>query len=121
MDTVMKEYNASDLNKLAMEIILYAGDCRNLVNDAFKAAGDGKNFEEIKELFNQARLKITKAHKLQTDVIQSTILNEKQEMTMLFIHAQDTLMTINSELFISENVLQLYYKSGLHLNLKINQ
>lgn len=115
MDMMIKEYNASDLNKLAMEIILYAGDCRNLVNEAFKATGDGKDYEEIKELFNQARLKITKAHKLQTDVIQNTILNEKQEMTMLFIHAQDTLMTINSELFISENVLQLYCKNGLHI------
>ncbi|WP_028042761.1 PTS lactose/cellobiose transporter subunit IIA [Candidatus Stoquefichus massiliensis] len=112
----MEEYTINDLNQLAMDIILYAGDCRNLVNEAFKAAGDGKDYTEIKELFHQARLKITKAHKLQTDVIQSTIFNEKQDMTMLFIHAQDTLMTINSELFISENILQLYYKNGLHSN-----
>lgn len=116
----MKEYSIDDLNKLAMEIILYAGDCRNLINEAFKATGEGKSLEEVKELYNQARLKITKAHKLQTDVIQSTVLNDKQEITMLFIHAQDTLMTINSELFISENVLQLYYKTGLHLQMKFN-
>lgn len=116
----MKEYNASDLNKLAMEIILYAGDCRNLVDEAFKAAGNGEDFETINELFNQARCKMTKAHKLQTDVIQNTILNEKQEMTMLFIHAQDTLMTINSELFISENVLQLYCKCAMNLHMKYN-
>ena len=50
MDMMIKEYNASDLNKLAMEIILYAGDCRNLVNEAFKATGDGKDYEEIKRV-----------------------------------------------------------------------
>lgn len=116
----MKEYNASHLNELAMDIILYAGDCRNLVNEAFKAASDGKDYKEIKELFHQARLIITKAHKLQTDVIQSTIFNEKQEMTMLFIHAQDTLMTINSELFISENVLQLFCQNRIDMHMKLN-
>ena len=117
----MKEYTASDLNKLAMEIILYVGDCRSLVDEAFKIAGEGKDYKEIKQLFDCARSKITKAHKVQTDVIQSTILNEKQEMTMLFIHAQDTLMTINSELFISENVIRLWCKSGLCLHMKRNE
>ncbi len=117
----MKEYNASDLNKLAMEIILYAGDCRNFVNEAFIMAQEDKDFEVIKDLLEQARLKITSAHKLQTNVIQSTILNEKQEMTMLFIHAQDTLMTINSELFISENVLRLFYKRGVHSHIKFEK
>ena len=100
----MKEYNTEDLNQLAMEIILLAGDCRSLVDDAF----NNKDFDAIKKILKEAREKITQAHKLQTDVIQNTVLNDRQNVTMLFIHAQDTLMTINSELFICEHVLQLF-------------
>ncbi len=104
----MKEYNTEDLNQLAMEIILLAGDCRSLVDDAFNAAKNNKDFDAIKKILKEAREKITQAHKLQTDVIQNTVLNDRQNVTMLFIHAQDTLMTINSELFICEHVLQLF-------------
>ena len=105
----MNQYSATDLNKLAMEIILHAGDCRNLIQDAFTATTQRKDDTIVKQLLNEAREKITLAHKLQTDVIQNTVLNDHQELTLLFIHAQDTLMTIHSELFMSENILKLYY------------
>lgn len=105
----MSKYSAANLNQLAMEIILHAGDARALVSDAYTAASKGEDYETVQDLLNDARKKITMAHKLQTDVIQSTILDDNQAMTLLFIHSQDTLMTINSELFISENILRLHY------------
>ena len=37
----MVEYSAQELNELAMKIILHAGDCRSIVNDAFIAAKNG--------------------------------------------------------------------------------
>lgn len=111
----MSQYSAMDLNKLAMEIILHAGDCRNLVQEAFRAAIENGDDTIVKQLLNEAREKITLAHKLQTDVIQNTILNEDQEMTLLFIHAQDTLMTIHSELLMSENILKLFYSKALNV------
>ncbi|NBK93507.1 PTS lactose/cellobiose transporter subunit IIA [bacterium 1XD21-13] len=106
----MSKYSAEDLNQLAMEIILHAGDARTLISDAFAAAEKGEDIETVQGLLNDARKEITTAHKIQTDVIQSTDLDDNQKMTLLFIHAQDTLMTINSELFMSENVLHLHYK-----------
>lgn len=105
---MMSTYSATDLNELAMKIILHAGDCRNRISEAFQAAKDNKGAAKTKALLQQARKEITKAHKLQTDVIQSTILQEEQTITMLFIHAQDTLMTIHSELFIAEQILSLF-------------
>ena len=50
--------------------------------------------EKVKEILAVARENITKAHRLQTEVIQNTVMNENQRLTMLFIHSQDTLMTI---------------------------
>ena len=104
----MSEYSVKELNELAMKIILHAGEGRSLVNKAFQSAEQGKSRDVIKELLKEAREKITEAHKLQTKVIQDTVMNESQCLTMLFIHAQDTLMTIHSELFMAENVLELY-------------
>ena len=107
----MKEYSVDYLNKLAMEIILYASECRDFISEAFTCAiQENGDFDKIRTLLVQAREKITQAHKLQTDVIQSTVYNDHQQITMLFIHGQDTLMTVSSELFVCENILQLYYQ-----------
>lgn len=103
----MTDYSTQELNELAMKIILHAGDCRKLVNDAFVAAKKGETWEVVKETLKSAREKITEAHRLQTKVIQDTVMNDHPQLTMLFIHAQDTLMTINSELFLAENLLEL--------------
>ncbi|WP_075876877.1 PTS lactose/cellobiose transporter subunit IIA [Merdibacter massiliensis] len=103
----MSEYTAQELNELAMKIILHAGDCRTLVNEAFQAAKQDKGWDEIQKKLKDARKKITEAHRLQTKVLQDTVMNDQPTLTMLFIHAQDTLMTINSELFLAENTLEL--------------
>ena len=102
------EYNTKELNELAMKIILHAGDCRALINDAVNATIEGKTDSEVDDLLKKAQEEITAAHRLQTEVIQNTVLNESQTFTMLFIHAQDTLMTINSELFSTTNSIKLH-------------
>jgi len=104
----MDVYSTKELNELAMKIILHAGDCRSLLDDAIKAIENGASDEEVDEMLKEARKKITEAHKVQTNVIQSTIMNDNQQLTMLFIHAQDTLMTINSELFLTTNMIKLH-------------
>lgn len=104
----MVEYSAQELNELAMKIILHAGDCRGLLNEAFLSARQGDDWNAIQSILKKAREKITEAHRLQTMVIQNSVMNEKQTLTLLFIHAQDTLMTIHSELFMTENVLELH-------------
>ena len=43
-------------------------------------------------------------------MIQSTIEDDELQTTLLFTHAQDTLMTIYSELNISNHLIRLYYK-----------
>ena len=58
----------------------------------------------------KAKDEITQAHRIQTDMIQSTIEDDELQTTLLFTHAQDTLMTIYSELNISNHLIRLYYK-----------
>ena len=73
-----------ELVQVAMQIILHAGDARNHATEALKAA---KQFE--------------------TETVQNEMSGEKYEYSMLFAHAQDTLMTIMSEINMSTEMIDI--------------
>lgn len=106
----MDKTTIEQLNSAAMQIILHAGDCRNLLNEAINDLLDDKSEEEVKDKITQAKKEITKAHVIQTDMIQSSINEEELQTTLLFTHAQDTLMTINSEVNLVQSTIRLYRK-----------
>ncbi len=96
----MKEETA----KCSMQIILHAGDARDHIRKSLDYVAEFK-FVEAEEEINKAKEEIVKAHRLQTDAIQQEMQNEKVEYSVLFAHAQDTLMTIYSELNISKHII----------------
>lgn len=106
----MDKTTIEQLNSAAMQIILHAGDCRNLLNEAINDLLDDKSEEEVKDKITQAKKEITKAHVIQTDMIQSSVNEEELQTTLLFTHAQDTLMTINSEVNLVQSMIRLYRK-----------
>lgn len=106
----MEKITIEQLNSAAMQIILHAGDCRNMLNEAINALLDDKGEEAVKEKITAAKKEITKAHVIQTEMIQSSINEEELRTTLLFTHAQDTLMTINSEVNLTQNMIRLYRK-----------
>jgi PTS system cellobiose-specific IIA component len=85
------------MNSLALEIIMKAGDARLLVSEALEASAEG-DFTEVDKKLDEAKKQLASAHRMQTDIVQSEGEGEKHEHTLLFIHAQDTLMTIYSEM-----------------------
>lgn len=100
---------------VAMEIILHAGEARNLATKAMIAEMDGEK-EKAQELLALAKENVKKAHLSQTKVIQDEARGDKIEICLLFIHAQDTLMTIASEV----NVMEQMMKMNRKLEEKIN-
>lgn len=96
-----------ELTATAMTIILHAGDARSAlrrVHDAL-AGGDRKQAESALAL---ARDEIRQAHQAQTDLIQAEAAGAQHTLTLLFSHAQDTLMTINSEVITAGNLLAVF-------------
>lgn len=91
----------------AMQIILHAGDARVEVKRAYElvAAGD---VEAAREAIAAADEKIVEAHHIQTEDIQAAIRGEKQEYSLLFAHAQDTLMTIYSEIIVAKQLIAVF-------------
>lgn len=75
-----------------MTIILNAGDARSKCLLALRSARKGE-FEKAKEQLKEVSQSMILAHDVQTKLIQKEISGEKQEMSLLMIHAQDHLMT----------------------------
>jgi PTS system cellobiose-specific IIA component len=96
-----------ELTTTAMTIILHAGDARSAVRKAYEAlaAGDRKAAETA---LTTARDEVRQAHQAQTDLIQAEAAGAQHTITLLFSHAQDTLMTINSEVITAGNLLAVF-------------
>lgn len=96
-----------EITERAMKIILSAGEARTASTQALKAVSEA-NFELADEKLKEANQKILIAHRVQTDAIQAETSGEPTEYTVLFAHAQDTLMTIYSELNITKQLIRIF-------------
>lgn len=103
----MNTNHIDQLNQASMSIILHAGNARDLYNEALHDIEAGK-LESYKELLDRASDEIVEAHKIQTRLIQDAIEQEHPDITVLFIHAQDTLMTVDSEFRTIKRIVKLY-------------
>lgn len=99
--------------QISMKIILPAGEARTKSSEAFEELLNG-NFEKCDSLLKEANEYIKEAHKAQTDVLQTLAAREYENgkddvvLPMLFIHAQDTIMTIMSEVNMIEKMAKMY-------------
>ena len=93
--------------QVAMQIVIEAGDARNAVGKALDCAAKF-DFAGAKEYMEEAGSHISQAHNAQTEMIQSEIAGtENIQPSLLFNHAQDTLMTVMSELHLTEKMLSV--------------
>ena len=99
----MAKLSMEELNTAAMQIIMHAGDSRNFVNEALRHIESEGDIDAAKEKMKEAKKEIVKAH-----TIQSTIEDDDLQTTLLFSHAQDTLMTIYSELNMANHLISFY-------------
>ena len=83
------------LVQVAMNVIMHAGDAR----DYIRKAGTKLSALDL-ELLKKASAELVEAHKAQTSVLQNEAEGDSVPMTVLFSHAQDTLMTVESEQYM---------------------
>jgi cellobiose PTS system EIIA component len=100
---MIKEHTAQN----AMQIILHAGDARTHCMNALKAI-ENSDFVRAKEEIKLANDEIVQAHRLQTDAISRETQGEAGEYSVLFAHAQDTLMTVYSEINIAKRMINVF-------------
>jgi len=99
----------NELIHVAMTIIMKAGNARSNANRALDLLAECDFLVARKEL-EQARINITEAHQAQTTIIQNEAAGARYKSCLLFTHAQDTLMTIMSEVNIAEKMVNIFEK-----------
>ncbi len=96
-----------ELNTLSMNILVHAGSARDFFVKAL-AEIEKKEFNEAKETIQKAKEEVVIAHGLQTETLQKEASGEQVRYSTLFCHAQDTLMTVQSEILIGEHLVKLF-------------
>lgn len=95
-----------ELEMAIMNIIINAGDCKNHAYMALNKVNEGQYEEADKEL-QEANDALAKAHEGQTTFLQKEAGGEKIDFSILFVHAQDHLMTAITEKNLIEQIIEL--------------
>ncbi|WP_294805281.1 PTS lactose/cellobiose transporter subunit IIA [uncultured Gemmiger sp.] len=103
----MNDEMLEKLNEDSMQIIMKAGDARDLLTKSFLKLKE-KDSDGFNNLVEEAHKCLIEAHRLQTKCIQDQIEENINLYSILFSHAQDTLMTINSEYEMTKRISLLF-------------
>ena len=100
------------MEKLDMEVIIFelisrGGTAKGMAYEALAAAEKG-NYEEAEDLLKQADAELLEVHNIQTGLIQSEAAGDKNEVSILFVHAQDHLMTAIEAKNLIECMIKMY-------------
>lgn len=90
----------------AMQIIMHAGDARMMTMEALTALNNF-DIETAKTKMVDANKEIVEAHKIQTEAIVDETRGIPAEYSVLFSHAQDTIMTVYSEMNIAQHLIKI--------------
>lgn len=100
----MTEISLAD--QTVMQIIMAAGNAKGIAYEALKEAKGG-NFEGAENNLKEAHNVITEAHNAQSQWLAAEARGEADQITALFVHAQDHLMTTMTEMNFIKEVIEL--------------
>ncbi len=98
-----------EMEESIFSIMSFVGESRDNVNKALDAA-EKEDFKKADELIKESCKSICKAHDVQTTFIQKEAGNDKVPFSVLFVHAQDHLMTAISERETALRLINIYKK-----------
>ena len=95
-----------DIESIVFEIISNGGNAKGLIYEAISCSERG-DFKEADALLEEADVYLTKAHKIQTELIQQEASGNHNEVTILFVHAQDNLMSAMELKTMAEKLIRI--------------
>lgn len=82
----------NEMEMIIFEIISNGGNAKGLAYEAIEEAEKG-NFEEAAKLLKEADEFLVQAHQTQTNILHDEAQGKHHEVSVLFVHAQDHLMS----------------------------
>jgi len=96
MNDINNRSEEEQLEEIVFSIVAYAGECRGLAFEALELSENG-DVDSANARLKEADKALYQAHHVQTDLIQREAAGERLPVSMIFVHAQDHLMTAISE------------------------
>lgn len=93
-------------DQMIMGLILYAGDAKQHIYKALDYIKNG-TCEQCEEEIRLADAALLEAHNLQTQFLAQEASGIKTEITALFVHSQDHLMTSMTEINLIKEMISL--------------
>lgn len=109
----MNETNEKFMEENVFPIISLAGESKSLAYEALRLAKENK-FEEADKKMEEADKILLQSHEYQTNLITKEADGEKFNINMLFVHAQDHLMTAMSEKNLIKELINILKKDIIH-------
>lgn len=81
-----------NLEEIVFTIISHAGNAKSMCFEALRSARS-EDFEKAELLIKEAKEELSETHSIQFGMIQKEARGEKQEITLLLMHAEDHLMS----------------------------
>lgn len=98
-----------NLSQSIMELIFYAGNAKSMALQAVMKAEDNQ-LTEAKNMMEEAKQEIHKAHEIQTNLMTKEIQGEPIEKSILLIHSQDHFMSANTTIELGERLIKIHEK-----------
>lgn len=98
---------AEEMQTLSFTIILHAGNARSSAMEALSMAKEN-NFSGAREKIKEADEEFVKAHQVQTKLLQAEANGEKNDISVILIHAQDHLMTAMTLKDLANEMIDMY-------------
>lgn len=98
-----------EFEMIIINLINHSGEARSSCMEAIHYAKIG-DFHKAREKIDEANEKISLAHKTQTALIQGEAQGNKQELSLLLVHAQDHLMNAITVKDMAVEFVELYSK-----------
>lgn len=95
-----------EMELMVMNIIINAGEAKTHAYEALRNANEGE-YDAADEEMKKADAALEVAHNAQTSFIQKEANGEEVKIGVLFVHAQDHLMTAISEKHLIEQIIDL--------------
>ncbi|MGR5143269.1 PTS lactose/cellobiose transporter subunit IIA [Photobacterium sp. DNB23_23_1] len=104
---VSSQDDISSYEDKVMDLIVSSGEARSLLFEALSTAKKG-NFDDAREMINQAKSSLNKAHLVQTKLIEEDEGLGKLKVSLVMVHAQDHLMNSILVKDLIPEIIQLY-------------
>lgn len=95
-----------EMETIIFEIISNGGNAKGLIYEAIKCSEEG-DFDQAEALLKEADDYLLKAHQVQTNLIHDEASGKHHEVSVLFVHAQDHLMSALEVRSLAEYLIRM--------------